>query len=624
MADHLPSLQEQAARLPQRPGVYLMRDRHGTVIYVGKAKSLRTRVRSYFRQTADTPPKTRLMMRALDALETIVTPTEKDALILENNLIKRYRPRYNVIFRDDKEYPYLMLDVEAAFPRLRIVRRPRRDGSVYFGPFASGQAVRETLRIINRLFPLRKCRSDRHHRARACLYAELGQCLAPCVNPGCADQYRKTVHDVQLFLQGRSDEIRAALQQRMEAKAAALQFEDAARLRDQITALEQTLARQTVVCLDGIDRDVFGAYCDEGQMNITTLFVRSGRVLGKRNIFIRRLAIPAAEALASIIAQYYQQGAGIPPEIIVAAELDDLRLLEEMLSDMRGGPVSIRLPRRGLRRELGTMAVDNARESFQASKEQEAGTERTLDELRQLLHLPHRPERIECFDISTIMGTAAVGAMSVMQNGAPLKSAYRRYRIKTVGQADDYAMLAEVLGRRLDSLKESEPLPDLILVDGGRGHLNVLQRELDARQLDRIAAASIAKGPERNQAKRLQQEQILLPGRKNPVTFPHNARALFLLQRIRDESHRFAVDYHRSLKRSIDLQSSLEQLPGIGTATVKNVLRAFGTLDAVRAADRSQLLAVPGMTRSRAQTLYAHFHPHDTGTAADGHPSDTP
>ena len=404
---------------------------------------------------------------------------------------------------------------------------------------------------------------------------------------------------------------RADLQRRMQAKAAALQFEDAARLRDQITALDQTLTSQTVVCPDGIDRDVFGVYCAEGQMNITTLFVRSGRVLGKRNIFIRRLAIPAAEALASIIAQYYQQGAGIPPEIIVATAIDNIRLIEEMLCDMRGGPVAIHLPRRGLRHDLCTMAVDNARESFQASKEEEASAERTLDELRQLLHLPRRPERIECFDISTIMGTAAVGAMSVMQNGTPLKSAYRRYRIKTVGQADDYAMLAEVLGRRLDSLTKDEPLPDLILVDGGRGHLNVLQRELAVRQLDRIAAASIAKGPERNRAKRLQQEHILLPGRKNPVVFKHNAPALFLLQRIRDESHRFAVDYHRTLKRRLDLQSSLEQLPGIGTATVKTLLRTFGTLEAARNADLSQLLAVPGMTRARAQTLYAHFHPDD-------------
>ncbi len=604
------SLAEKASKLPVDPGVYLMKDRRGSVIYVGKAKSLRARVRSYFQRLQDASPKTRLMVGRIADIDSIVTPTEKDALILENSLIKKYRPRFNINLRDDKEYPYLRLPVDESYPNLTIIRKPRKDGSVYYGPFASAQAVRATLKVLHKLFPIRKCRGKPAERSRPCLYYEMGRCLAPCCNNVDPGEYRRMINDIRLFLQGRSDEVVRSLRRQMDDASRQLHFEQAALIRDRIADIERTLARQSVVCLDFIDRDVF-AFCRQGPMMVVTaLFIRSGRMVGSRSEFFKNVRLSDEETLFSCISQYYHQGAFIPSEVVVPFAFSDKALLEECLREKKESRVCITRPHRGMKKDLLEMAAKNAEAVFSQKIGESALRDDMLMELQQRLGLETLPERIECFDISALGGTAAVGSMVVFRNGEPYKAGYRRFRIKTVHGSDDYAMMYEVLMRRLSSIREGES-PDLLIVDGGKGQLAVLCRALEECGAGGTGAASLAKGPERERAKKMQEEKVYLPGRKNPVPFPKNSPALFLLQRIRDEAHRFAVSYHTQLKTRQDLTSVLETLPGIGKQTVKLLVRHFGSIPAAREASRDDIAAVSGITRSRAEKIFGFFHPPD-------------
>lgn len=596
-------LADTAAELPTHPGVYLMKDSQGSVLYVGKAKSLRSRVRSYFQHPQEAAIKTRFMVSKIADIETIVTPTEKDALILENNLIKKYRPRYNVIFRDDKEYPYLRLAAGELYPNLTIVRRTRKDGATYFGPFASVQALRETLKAINTIFPLRKCSGRRFEKKRPCIYHQLGQCPAPCccmVEPA---QYQKTVLDVKLFLQGRSAEVLGGLRRRMEEAAGELNFELAAQLRDRMTAIETTLEKTTLVNLDLIDRDVFAFWREDTRLAVAILFVRNGRMMGSRTIMLRKIHIENEEAVSSFISQYYAAGEYIPQEVLVPLRFEELDVLGDFLREQKGVQVAVTWPQRGPKMDLLRMATQNAEIFFKRNRELEHKDETLLKDVQERLHLRRYPARICCFDISNIQGTSAVGSMVYFEDGRAVKDGYRRFRIRSVHQPDDYAMMLEVLTRYLAQAKEHESLPDLIMVDGGKGQLNVLRQAFIDTGVTTVDGAALAKGRLDEKTNEKEADKVFLPHRKNSVVFARQSQTLYLLQRIRDEAHRFAITYHKALKKKTDFTSALETVPGLGKKTAKEVLKHFGSIEAARRAGLAQLLEVPGMTRPRAEAL---------------------
>jgi excinuclease ABC subunit C len=592
-------LAETAAQLTREPGVYLMKDRQGTILYVGKAKNLRNRVRTYFHSGIDSP-KTRLMVSRVASFDTIVTPTEHDAFLLENTLIKQHRPRYNVVFRDDKDYPCLRLAVNEPYPNLTISRRPRKDGARYFGPFASAHTVRETLKVVNHLFPLRKCNRRRLAQGRPCVYHQLGQCPAPCAGKADSEAYVEAVRQVELFLRGRSNDVLTALKTDMKEASEKMHYEKAAQLRDRLKALEQILAKQVMVCQDFVDRDVFACCSEEGRMAVTILFVRGGRINGSRDFLLPASAADEQEALFSLVTQYYEQHPFIPDEVLLPFASSDNSLLEQWLRDQKNAAVRVLCPRRGAKKDLLVMAAQNAAVALQKKQQKSS----VPDELRARLHLARTPHRIACCDISNNQGKDAVGSIVVFEDGKPHKKSYRTFRIKSVHQADDYAMMHEVLQRYLNHLETDELAPDLIMVDGGRGQLAILLRVLRETGSQTIEAASLAKGPERDQAKRDQTEKVFIPNRKNPVNFPHNSQALFLLQRVRDEAHRFAVRFHHRVKKKKDFSSELLAVPGLGQKTARALLKHFGSLVRIRAATRDQIAEVPSISAKRAEVIH--------------------
>ena len=608
-------LADTAAELTTNPGVYLMKDRQGSVVYVGKAKNLRNRVRTYFHSGIDSP-KTRLMVSRVASFDTIVTPTEQDAFLLENTLIKQHRPRYNVVFRDDKDYPCLRLAIEEPYPNLTISRRPRKDGARYFGPFASAHTVRETLNVVNRLFPLRKCNRRRLAQGRPCVYHQLGRCPAPCNGSVDPDVYAATVRQVELFLRGRSTDVLAELKAGMREASEHMHYERAAQLRDRLHAVEQILTRQVMVCHDRIDRDVFACCRDANRMAVTIVYVRGGRINGSRDFLLRAGAADEQEALASFVSQYYQQHPCIPDEVLLPFAGEDNALLEQWLQGVKAGAVRVHCPRRGAKKDLLAIAAQNAAVALQKKQPEDASA---LEELRTRLHLRHTPCRIACCDISNNQGKDAVGSIVVFEDGKPHKKSYRTFRIKSVHQADDYAMMFEVLQRYLNHPGTDEVPPDLIMVDGGRGQLSILLRVLQETDSENIDAASLAKGPERDRAKRDQTEKVFIPNRKNPVNFPHNSPALFLLQRIRDEAHRFAVGFHHRVKHTKDFSSELLSVPGIGPKTARALLKHFGSLERVRAASHEQIAEVSAISAKRAGILYAALH--QQGASSQTHES---
>ena len=603
-----PEITAQLAQLPKLPGVYLMKDRGGVVLYVGKAKNLKNRIRSYFQRLQDQRQKVQVLVGKIAGIDTIVTQSEKEALILENTLIKKYRPRFNVTYRDDKNYPYLRLSLDEAYPALTIARQAKPGGALYFGPFASAQAVRETLKLINLIFPLRKCHGRRLEKKRPCIYFQLGQCPAPCCCQVDPEEYKKTVHDVQLFLQGRSREVIASLKKKMELESQSLHFEQAARTRDRIQALGKTLEKQAMVSLDFIDRDVFSFYREGERMEVVVLFVRSGRLSGTRSFSLRNLTLSDAEALSSFLTQYYDQGKFIPPEVIIPLQLPDRELLIEWLKETRGEPVKITVPLQGPRYELLKMAAQNAEILFR--REYLAQPDDVLAALQEKLGLKRYPRRIACFDISNIMGTSAVGSAVLFIDGQPARHGYRRFRIKTVQQADDYAMMYEVLSRYLSRAQREETLPDLIMVDGGKGQLGVLIRALEENRIVSVDAISLAKAKNRGKrpaATSAEEEKICLPHRKNPLILSRQSPVLLLLQRIRNEAHRFAITYHHQLKAKKDLTSSLQAIAGIGAKTAQKLLRHFGSIERLQEAGLEELAQLSFLNKKTASLVYDFF-----------------
>ena len=600
-----PTLDERLATVPTGPGVYLLKDAQGKVIYVGKAVSLRARVRSYLRG-GDERSQVRFLVGKLADFEMLVTASEKEALILENNLIKQYHPRYNIRLKDDKSYVSVKVTVQEPWPRVLVTRRIVKDGSRYFGPFHSASAVRETLDTIRKIFPLRTC-SDGvfRNRTRPCIEYDIKRCLGPCVLPVDRAAYEEHLRQAMLLLEGRSREVAGTLRARMERAAAAERFEEAARLRDQIQAIEKTQERQQVVAHWGADQDVFGLYREGGAIEVQVLFVRDGKLVSNQAYAFDDWELPDAEVLEAVLTQFYQATArDVPDEILLPVAISDAPVRAEYLSERRGRKVSIVVPQRGDKLRLIEMAQANARQSFVERRDAAAEGTRQVVELQRRLGLRVPPRRIECVDIATFQGGETVGAVVAFLDGRPWKDGYRRFRIRSVEGTDDFASVAEVLERRFrEGPRRGEP-PDLLVIDGGLGQLGaaraVLERlGLEAMPVIGLAKERVARDPVAREIQR-RPERIFLPGRKNPVILRSNSTALFLLQRVRDEAHRFANAYHRTLRKRARLTSMLDAVEGVGPGRRKALLRHFGSMRRVREASIDQLTQVPGVSAALA------------------------
>jgi excinuclease ABC subunit C len=601
-------LAAKLAAVPAEPGVYLLKDHAGKVIYVGKAKSLRPRVQSYFRG-GDERHQVQFLVRRVGDLECLVTRNEKEALILENNLIKQYKPRYNIRLKDDKSYVSVKITSGDAWPRVLVTRKIARDGSRYFGPFHSASAVRDTLDVIRKVFPLRTC-SDPvfKNRTRPCLEFQIKRCLGPCVLPVDRAEYEQHLRAVTLLLEGKDSQLRMLLQKRMQEAAAALRFEDAARFRDQLRAIEKTGQQQGAVRHGGGDCDVFGLYREGGFIEAQVLMIRSGKLTANQSFGFADWELPDEEVLSSLLTQFYQGERFVPDEVLLPLEIDDSEPRAELLRDRKGRAVAIVVPQRGEKVRLIELAKANARQAFLERRDDEERSDKTARELQDKLQLRNPPKRIECVDISTFQGGETVGSVVSFDEGRSDPGRYRRFKIKTVVGTDDFASMREMLERRLRTGLEKNDLPDLLVIDGGRGQLGIAMAvcaDLGITNLDVVGLAKMrversAMSPE---IERLE-ERVFLPGRVNPVVLARNSSALFLLQRVRDEAHRFAVTYHQKLRDRGRLRSSpLREIAGIGEERRRVLLRHFGSLTRVRAAAIEDIEALPGFGRSLAERI---------------------
>jgi excinuclease ABC subunit C len=599
---------------PTATGVYLMKDAAGEILYVGKAKNLRSRLRSYMRDERDTRPQIKFLMERASIIETIVTDTEKEALILENTLIKKYRPRYNIHLRDDKTFVSLRIDLREEFPMLDIVRQVRQDGARYFGPFASSSALRQTLKEIYRIFPLRHyplatCRQ----RGRPCLFHQIGQCSAPCHGLISAKDYGKLVDGVMALIEGRQGEVIDMLRERMKLAASRQQYEAAALLRDQINAIETTVEQQKAVRYGTVDRDVLGVCRQGGEVEVVMLFYRQGK-LSARRTYNLPWQLDEDQLLADFLARFYDRDLPVPDEIILPIVIEGMASFSEWLTERHGRKMTVLVPQRGERRRLVELANRNAEEALRERGSREEARRKVLAEIQQKLSLQRLPLRMECFDISTIQGQATVASMAVVVDGEPVSSEYRHYRVKTVAGTDDYAALREVLCRRLRRGIEESRLPDFILIDGGKGQLGVLSTVIEDLEIaGRIDIAGIAKSRVkanvRGRVVERSEERFFLPGRKNPVILRRGSAALFLLERLRDEAHRFAITHHRKVRSKSQLKSSLDDIPGVGPRRQRALLKHFGSLKKIKTASLAELQAMPGLPRSIAEQVYRYFHP---------------
>ncbi len=593
------AIEDRLSRIPAEPGVYLLRDKAHKVIYVGKAKSLKSRVRMYFRGGDERMQVPFLVSRVAD-VETLVTRNEKEALILENNLIKQYKPRYNIRLKDDKSYVSVKVTVEEDWPRVFVTRKILRDKSRYFGPFHSAWAVRDSLDAIRKVFPLRTC-SDTvfRNRSRPCLEYQIKRCPGPCCLPVDRDEYRRALKNVMLFLEGKNEELVRDLRARMEAASDALRFEDAARLRDQIRALEKTSEPQEMVSHFGIDQDVFGLYREGGFIEVQVLTIRRGKLTGSQAYGLDDREFPDEDVLGEVLGQYYSGGRFIPDEVLVPVVLDDAEVRASYLSELKGKSVAVFRPQRGDKVRLCEMAAENARQSFVARRNTEDQRSKMVEELQRRLALRSAPKRIECFDISNFQGRQIVGSMVVFDEAEPDKSRYRRYRVKSVPGQDDFASLYEVLRRRYSRALVENDFPDLLVIDGGKGQLGVASAvlaELGITELDLVSLAKdrVASDP-RSAEIRHSEERVFLPNRKNPAVLPRNSTALFLLQRVRDEAHRFAITFHRELRSRERFRSLLDDVPGIGPRRRRRLLQYFGSVRRLASASADEIAAVPGI-----------------------------
>jgi len=590
---HIDRLEEKAKGLPDAPGVYLFRDKRGHVLYIGKALSLKKRVSSYFVDSPGGPDRFQIgpMIDQIADLEFILTENELEALILESNLIKNHRPRYNIVLKDDKHYPFLRLDPNDPFPWVQVVRRIKDDGALYYGPYVPSTAMWDVLALVNKTIPLRKCRSIEGRKL--CLEYHLGRCLGPCEGLIGRKEYGELVDQARLLLDGKDQELTKRLKERMHQAAESLEFEQAAKYRDQIASLRQVFERQKVISPRGEDLDVFGLAHEAREAQVQLFLIRRGRLIGRETFTFELGAETPSGLMASLLKQFYVGSRDIPKEILLSHPLEDASLIAAWLASRVNRHVELLVPQRGRRARLVQMAQRNAQEALALSLRSSQSREAALKELQEALGLTGLPRQIEAYDISNISGTLAVGSQVVWEDGKSKKSAYRRYKINTVEGPDDFAMMAEVLQRRLQKAQEM-PLPDLILLDGGRGQLNAALGVARKLGFDSLQMVSLAK----------EEELVFHPARPKPIALPERSRARQLLQQIRDESHRFAVTYHRALRGKSGLRSLLDDIPGIGAKRRRALLSHFGSLRRLREASIEELRRTAGVSESLATTIH--------------------
>ena len=648
--------------LPHKPGIYIMKDGQGTILYVGKAISLYNRVRSYFQESTDLSPKNRSMVAKVEDIEFVVVKNEVEALVLESNYIKEYRPKYNVLMRDDKSYPYIKVSLTEDFPRVYRVRSFHHDGNRYFGPYTNSGAVDATLDLLNKLFAFRTCRYDASTWAppaqgeppegwrqkllpRPCTQYYIHRCIAPCVAYATREEYGAVIKQVILFLEGKHDEVVKSLQEKMQAAAENLNFEEAARMRDRIQAVERVLEKQRIISTEGQDdQDVIAFASGEDETCVMVFFFRNGKLIGREFFILQgtRDSSPG-EVMASFLQQFYESSPHIPPELVVEVEPDDRAVIQSWLREKRKGPVTITAPKRGDKLRLIEMVKQNAREVLEQQRikwlTDSQKTQLALEELQEALNLAAPPQRIECYDISNTQGTNSVGAMVVFEAGRPKPSEYRRFKIKTVEGPNDFASHQEVLRRRFRSvakhtttvsadvdvdagglsnvqftessgeherhdhsasdgtptdaqLQHDWALPDLIIIDGGKGQLSAAMEVLQELQID-IPTVGLAK----------ENEEIFIPGSPDPIILPRSSQGLYMVQRIRDEAHRFGITYHRKLRSDRTFKSVLDEIPGIGPKRKQALMKHFGSVRAMGAASVEDLAALDGMTRDAAEKV---------------------
>jgi excinuclease ABC subunit C len=587
-------LRSKLDHLPEQPGVYLFKNAKGEVLYVGKAAILAHRVRSYFQKASTPDTKTSVMLSQAVDIETIVTRNELEALILESNLIKKHRPRFNVVLRDDKQYPYLRLPIKEPFPRLSIVRRVQKDGALYYGPYTPAGALRETLKVIRKVFPLATCDIDIDGTAkRACIEFEIKRCMAPCIGNQTSEEYHRIVRQVRQFLEGRDTELLESLTEEMLAASDRQDYEQAARLRDRIVKIKQILEKQRVTQTAAVDQDIFGLARNGAAVDLQVLFVRGGLLIGRKDFFWSEAPSQSDdELIRSAIEQFYTKD-GLPPtEILVPTALSDASLIERWLAGIKGTAVRVVAPERGVKHQLVCLAEENAAAALAEHLQHETIDRRATEELQRLLHLDQPPRRIEAFDISNTMGQHTVASLVVWEEGQAKKSDYRRFRIKTVTGANDFASMKEVVARHY---RNAETLPDLVVIDGGLGQLAAAQEGLKVAGHPGLPLIGLAK------ARGEKEERVFLPGRKNPIILEPSSPATHLLQRIRDEAHRFAISYHRKLRGQALVSSALDSVIGIGEIRRNALLRKFGSLDQLVHASADELRAAGLSSRTIAE-----------------------
>ncbi len=637
-------VQQKLDTLPIKPGCYLFKDSSGKIIYVGKAVNLRNRVRSYFHETVDSPKTVRLVAAIAD-LETIIVGSELEALILEMNLIKKHRPKYNVRLKDDKRYPYIKVHYADPFPKVTVTRRMEDDGSKYFGPYTSVWAVHQTLDVLRKIFPYLTCdRIISGTDPRACLYYDIKLCMAPCIGAASRQQYRAMIDDLGRFLRGHTEPVVEHLKREMLAASEALQFEKAATLRDQLVAIERVVEKQKVISTEQIDSDVIAFARSNGEACVQIFFIRAGKLIGREYFVLEGTEDESNNGIVEqFVKQFYDEAAYIPPEVLLPEEIEEARIINEWLNTKRGGEkVTLTVPHRGTKRGLVEMAAENAAETLAELKAQWAADTNkhieALAELQAALGLAAPPNRIECFDISNTQGTAATASMVVFEQGAPKKAHYRRFSIKSVEGPNDFASMKEVLTRRFRRWREEHQaplagvvpadrsaeaaspapaaarparrlpgqkadesfarLPDLLIIDGGKGQLGVAVEVLqEFNLLGQVPVCGLAK----------QQEEIFLPGQPRSILLPRRSQGLYMVQRVRDEAHRFALTHHRIRRGKIGLASQLDAIPGIGPTRRRALLTRFGSLDGIRDASVDELAVVRGMSRAAAEALKANL-----------------
>ncbi|MDA0987749.1 MAG: excinuclease ABC subunit UvrC [Chloroflexi bacterium] len=603
------TLSEQLKATPTRPGVYLLKDAQGEVLYVGKASSLRHRLQSYFGSPANMETKIRHLVARVRDFEFIVTESEAEALILENTFIKSRRPKYNSRLKDDKTYPYLKIGLNEEFPQVYITRRVSNDGARYFGPYASAGSVRKTMDLLKKLFPYRSCtREITGNDPRPCLEHFINRCVAPCIGTATKEEYRKVIDQVVMFMEGRTEAVVKDLRGKMEAAAEALEFERASLLRDQLRAIERVTEGQKVVSLAEEDQDVIALARGRDEAWVEVFFVRRGKLIGRDHFIMGGVQDDEpTRVMADFVKQYYDSVPQIPPRLLLQHPLDDGDLIHQWLEQKRGKRVEIRVPERGEKRKLVDMVAENATRGFEQLKVKWLADTDTLEsameEIQERLNLPRMPRRMECYDISNIQGNTPVGSMVVFENGVSKSSHYRRFKIKTVEGIDDYSMMQEMLRRRFQRLGRNKDgqesgqtwgiIPDLVLIDGGKGHLNAVVEVFLELGIDNVPLASLAK----------QQEEIFVRDTPESIKLPRGSPALFLVQRLRDEAHRFAITYHQKSRTKKGMQSAMDLVPGIGPKRRRMLIRKFGSVRGVKEASMEELAAVPGMTRTLAKKV---------------------